>query len=165
MTAPGVISKQVRDVVAAALTPHGFTTNGERGALARRRGASVRDQVILLTDISDHDGPVWITANLRVQAVQPPATPGNRPSPIALNWNIGYLMPARNWQQWSFSREVFDLQEAERLASCIITYGLPWLARFESSEAIRAELNMKQPPGFADLRRAALPPPGRARAS
>ena len=165
MLAPGVISRQVQEVVAAALAPYGFFSPSDRGVLTRRRGASVRDQVVLLSDVSDREGPIWATANLRVQAVQPPASPGRCPAPIALNWNIGYLTSARRWQQWSFSREWFDPLEAERLARCIVTYGLPWLDQFNNAGEIRAELDVKNPSGFTDLRRAALPTPGRARAS
>ena len=119
----------------------------------------------MLADVSDLHGPIWVTANLRVQAVQPPAAPGRRPPPIALNWNIGYLTPARNWQQWPFGRECFDETEAQRLAECLITYGLPWLERFTTAADIRGELESKQPASFSQLRRSALPHPGEARAS
>lgn len=65
--------------------------------------------------------------------------------------DLGYLMPDAQFKSWRFRRDVPNLEEAKarEMADGILKYGLPWLCRIDSLDAVRRAIESES--GWRDV--------------
>jgi hypothetical protein len=56
--------------------------------------------------------------------------------PPTLSSSLGYLMPGERYQPWTFGGDVPVASTAKRLAAAVVEYGMPYIERYGSLEAI-----------------------------
>lgn len=66
--------------------------------------------------------------------------------------NVGYLMPEGQFKTWRFRRDVPSLEEEKALemADAIRRFGIPWLAKIDSLDAIRKAIELNS--GWQDVK-------------
>jgi len=161
-TTPLAVRRSIRQSVQEALSGHGFRYEAARQAFVRDRAVDLRDRISLPTDFHVDRNVVVGTVNLAVHCIADAgASTGSggthqRPRWKTLTWNIGYLMPQRQWMEWEFPLDEDIHPRAAQLVATIVEVALPWLDQVDPLESGAGDRPRSVPPGFASLRRAGL---------
>lgn len=150
----------VQEQVDASLRCYRFAFDVARGIWTRSLAGGIEHFVSLPTDISSERGPVAVTANLGVHCrplAARLAAMYDRPRARNLSTftrNVGQLSARRAWREW-FIRTPGDAERiARRLASRIVSVGVPWLTKFSGLAAVCEGLRAY---GHEEHRQVALP--------